>query len=102
MGKGGFTHDFTQTADAGRSAYPQLFSVDRAMLCPLGRGVRQTFQKVARTSWPGRDPKVAAIPARREETQALFLHSGRLRPAVFLPQYPEPQDRHRPDSVAPI
>jgi hypothetical protein len=40
---GGFTDDFTETADAGRSPYPQLRSFDRDMLHPRGRPVRQTL-----------------------------------------------------------
>ena len=45
---------------------------------------------------------VAVVPAQRKASQALHLHSGRLRAPLLLPEHPEPQDRDRPDSVAPL
>jgi hypothetical protein len=44
IGEGGFTDDFTETADAGGSPHSQLCSLDRGLLCPRGRRVRQTLQ----------------------------------------------------------
>ena len=73
-----------------------------AMLRPLGRRVRQALQQTARSTRPGRDPLLAAIPAQGKASQALHLHSGRLRAPLFLPEHAEPEDRDRPDSVAPI
>src|ERR1035438_982221 len=48
MGTGGFTDDFTQTANAGGSPHPQLCADDGGLLRPLSRRFRQTLQQAAR------------------------------------------------------
>src|ERR1039457_3169816 len=88
-----FTDDSTTTADAGRSADPQLRALDRGMLRPFGRRFRKTLQTFTRPTRLGRNPLLAAILAERQGSKDLFLHSGHLRAPVLFQQHLEPEGR---------
>src|ERR1035441_8603628 len=91
IGRGGFTDDFTQTANAGRSPHSQLCADDGGLLHPLSGRFRQTLQQTARPAGARRGPLVATAPAQREARKAVQLYSGRLRAPLLLQPYSEPQ-----------
>jgi integrase len=71
MSEGGFTHDKTQTADAGRSPHPQLCADDGGLLCFFYRTTLDRAVDIERIRCPRREKKLPIILS-KEEVKALL------------------------------